>query len=63
MKSHVSKVVGSNPSTINWMDIFSHLIVVKIVMFFEKTNMNKKEARDGPYKRPTSLNFAKEKFR
>ena len=27
------KVVGSNPSTIYWMDIFSHLFVVKIVIF------------------------------
>ena len=34
------KVVGSNP----WMDIFSHIFVVKIVMF-EKTkiNLNKKQ--------------------
>ena len=28
-----SKVVGSNPGTIYWMDIFSHKFVVKIVMF------------------------------
>ena len=28
-----SKVMGSNPSTIYWMDIFSHTFVVKIVMF------------------------------
>ena len=26
------KVVSSNPGTIYWMDIFSHLFVVKIVM-------------------------------
>ena len=32
-EAHVPKVVGSNPSTIYWMDIFSHLFVVKIVMF------------------------------
>ena len=25
------KVVGSNPSTIHWMDIFSYIFVVKIV--------------------------------
>ena len=27
------KVVGSNPSTLYWIDIFSHLFAVKIVMF------------------------------
>ena len=27
------KVVGSNPNTIYWMVIFSHLLVVKIVIF------------------------------
>ena len=30
---HFPKVVGSNPGTIYWMDIFSHIFVVKIVMF------------------------------
>ena len=25
--------MGLNPSTIYWLDIFSHLLVVKIVMF------------------------------
>ena len=29
-----SKVVGSNPGTVHWMDIFSHIFVVKIVMMF-----------------------------
>ena len=29
-----SKVVGSNPGTIYWMDISSHVFVVKIVMMF-----------------------------
>ena len=28
--------MGSNPSTIYWMDIFSHIFVVKIVMFVWK---------------------------
>ena len=31
--SHITKVVGSNPSNIYWMDIISHLFVVRIVMF------------------------------
>ena len=35
-KTHVPKVVGLNPSTVDWMDIFSHLFVVKFVMFVWK---------------------------
>ena len=27
------KVVGLNPSTVDWMDIFSHIFVVKVVIF------------------------------
>jgi len=45
-EAHVPKVVGSNPSTIYWMDIFSHLFAVKIVMFVEKfENKQKKRPR------------------
>ena len=29
------------------MDIFSHLFAVKIVMLFEKTKINEKEAEEG----------------
>ena len=37
---------SSNPGTIYWMDIFSYLFVVKIVMCVEKsTKINEKEAR------------------
>ena len=32
-ETHVPKVVGSNPGTVYWMDIFSQIFVVKIVMF------------------------------
>ena len=32
-ETHILKVVVSNPNTIYWMDIFSHIFVVKIVMF------------------------------
>ena len=38
-ETHVPKVVGSNPSTVYWMDIYSHSFVVKL---FEKTKMNEK---------------------
>ena len=33
-ETRVPKVVGSNPGTVYWMDIFSHILVVKIVMLF-----------------------------
>ena len=39
-ETDVPKVVGSNPSTVHWMDIFSHLFVVKIVMFVSKETEN-----------------------
>ena len=29
------KVVGSNPGSVYWIDIFSHIIVVKIVIVIE----------------------------
>ena len=32
-ETHVPKVVSLNPSTVYWMDIFSHLFVAKIVMY------------------------------
>ena len=31
-ETHVPKTVSSNPGIIYWMDIFSHLFAVKIVM-------------------------------
>ena len=33
LTTYVQEVVGSNPSTVYWMDIFSHGFVVKIVLF------------------------------
>ena len=40
--------MGSNPSTVYWMDIFPHIFVVKIVgCLFEKTKINEKEVGDG----------------
>ena len=32
-KRHALKVVGSNPGAVYWMDIFSHIFEVKIVLF------------------------------
>ena len=44
--------MGSNPGTVYWMDIFSHIIVVKIVMMFnwKWPKINEKEAGVGPFK-------------
>ena len=41
----VQEVLGSNPGTVYWMDIFSSLFVVKNCLF-EKTENKQKEARD-----------------
>ena len=51
------KVVGSNPITVYWIDIFSHLFVVKIVMFFVKTKINEKDAGVGPFKKTFQKHF------
>ena len=50
-ETYVLKVVGSNPSTIYWMDISSHTFVVKIVMFVGKDKIKLKEAEDGQFKK------------
>ena len=47
-----SKGVSSNPSTKNWMDIFSHLFGVRIVMFVWKDKHKRK-------KRPRMVHFLK----
>ena len=39
-------MVGSNPDTVYWMDIFSHTFVEKLKCLFEKTE-NKREKRPG----------------
>ena len=33
-ETHVPNVVGLNPGTVYWMDMFSHILFVKIVMMF-----------------------------
>ena len=45
------KVVGSNPTTIYWMDIFSHLfVVINCNVWLKKSKINKKEVGDCPLK-------------
>ena len=46
----IGNVVGSYPSAVYWMDIFSHLFVVKIVMF-EKAKIYEKEAGEVQFKK------------
>ena len=51
-KTHVLKVVGSNPGTVYQMDIISHIFYVKIVLFVRKRpKINEKEAGVGPFKK------------
>ena len=49
-ETHVLKVMGSNPCTIHWMDIFSNIFILKIGMFVRKTKYTKKGAGYGPLK-------------
>ena len=51
-ETRVTKVVGSNPSAVYWIDIFSHLFVVKIVMV-EKTKINKNASFGHFFKKKT----------
>ena len=43
--------MGSNPSAIFWIDIFSHIFDVKIVLFVGKNENKQKEAGVGPFKK------------
>ena len=47
-ETHILKFVGSNPSTVSWMDIFSQLFVLKIVMFASKDENKRKTGREWP---------------
>ena len=49
--THVQEVMGSNPSTGYWMDIFSHIFVAKLELFacLKRPKINEKEAGYGPF--------------
>ena len=48
--THTRKVVGSNPSAVYWMDIFSHCFVVKMfIVYLKRPKINEKEAEVGPF--------------
>ena len=47
-ETRVPKVVSSNPSTVYWMDIFSQIFVVRIVMFVLKDENKLKRGRGWP---------------
>ena len=46
-KTHVLTVMGSNPSAVYWMDIFSHKFVVKNVLLFVLKRPKINEKRPG----------------
>ena len=50
-----SKFVGSNPSTVYWMDILSHQFIVMLVC--RKDENKQKEAGDGPFKKRWIVRF------
>ena len=41
--------MGSNLSTVYWMDIFHIYLLLKLKCVFEKTKINGKETGDGPF--------------
>ena len=49
--TNVLKVMGSNPSTVYWMDIFHVYLLQKMLCLFDKTKINEKEAGDEPFKK------------
>ena len=49
METRVQEIVGLNPSTGYRIDIFSHYIVVKLKRLIKKSEINEKEAGDGPF--------------
>ena len=52
--------MGSNPGTVYWMDIFSHVFVLKIVLFvWKRPKINEKEAGVGPFKKLESKHSLK----
>ena len=57
-ETHDLKVVGSNPSIVHRMDIFSNIFVVKIVCLFEKTKINKKRLGMAHLKKNIDTGFA-----
>ena len=52
----VQEVVGSNPSTGYWVDIFSHCIVVKNCnVCLKRSKLNDKQAGEGLFKKKTII--------
>ena len=45
------KVVGSNPRSIYWMNIFSHSIVAKKLMFVRKDENKRKRGQGSHFKK------------
>ena len=47
--THVPKVVGSNPGTVYWMDIFHIYLLWNCVVCLKRPKINQKEAGVGPF--------------
>ena len=59
-KFFVWKKENEQKEAVYWMDIFSHLFVVKIVMIVWNDVNKWKRGRDGPFKKPNSWNSLSE---
>ena len=46
-EAHFLNIIGSNPNTVHWIDIFSHQFVVEVVML-KKTENKRKRSRGRP---------------
>ena len=54
-ETHIPKVVGSNPSTVYWIDIFFKYICCKNCnVCLKRQKINEKEAEVGPFLKNTS---------
>ena len=56
VETHDQTIVGLNPSTVYWIDIFH---VYLFMCFFEKTKINEKEAGDGLFFKRSGIDQSK----
>ena len=58
--THILKVVGLNPSTVYWMDIFSHICICfkNCIFYLKRPKINEKEAGVGQLKKELEIGLA-----
>ena len=49
MRTHVQEVVGSNPGTVYWMDMFHIDLLKNCVVCLKRLKINEKEVGDGHF--------------